>query len=179
MATTTETTKERSLENIGKCAYESIAEMVAALECDYDRIEELRGEQQAYSETGDVNDPEHDAALERWAEENPDDAEELAELADAAGDCESREDAEKRISEDPLSVRIFGERINGEWEADRFEILLGTGGPATRIVGELSEHGEPTSASIEAQDWFKPWTEYHDADEETLLTYCRQFYFGD
>ena len=71
-------------------------------------------------------------------------------------------------------MRIFGELIDGEWEADNYELLLGTGGPAVRIVGDLGEHKEPTSARLEVQDWFKPWTEYSDEnhDDNMLLAYA-------
>lgn len=149
---------------IGKPAYDSICDMVAALECDYERLEELKAERDA--------DP-------QWATENPDEAEELAELEAAAGDCTDREDAERRIHEDPLSLRIFGERTDGKWEADRFELLLATGGPAVRIMGELDSHGEPDRAWLEVQDWFKPWSQFFGADQDKLLTYCRCFYFAE
>ncbi len=54
-----------------------------------------------------------------------------------------------------------------------------TGGPATRIIGELNEHGEPTRARLQVQDWGTPWTDYRGGDQETLLTYARCFYFGE
>jgi hypothetical protein len=160
--------KERSLQDIGRGAYECIAEMVAALECDYDRLAELR-------ELRDT--PSTNWSADTWTDER----EELAELETAAGECESREDAETRISEDPLSIEVRGDwRAVGEAEdagEGEFCILLGTGGPATRIRGELSG-GEPARAWIEAQDWGTPWTHYFGADQDTLLTYARQFYFG-
>jgi hypothetical protein len=75
-------------------------------------------------------------------------------------------------------------------EAEEFNILLATGGPAVRIVGELDQ-GEPSRAWLEVQDWFTPWTEYvgttsksdpgmleNQASQDVLLTYARQFYFG-
>jgi hypothetical protein len=117
------------LRRIGACAYESIAEMVAALHRDA-----------------------------------------------TADDCE--ETARDRIEEDALSVRVFGERTAGGWTADRYELLLTTGGPAVRIVGDLCD-GEPHSARLEVQDWFQPWTEYHDADPAILLEYAACFYFGE
>ena len=42
---------------------------------------------------------------------------------------------------------------------EEFEILLCTGGPACRIVGDLDESCQPSSARIEHQDWGTPWTE--------------------
>lgn len=165
------------VEKIGAPAYGSIADMVAALECDYDRLEELRDQRKDHQHLEDNDAPALVPMDQLWAEANPDDAEELAELEAAAGECESREDAETRISEDPLDITIRGERRNGEWEADEFTILLSTGGPAVRIKGELGQHNEPDRAWLEVQDWFKPWTQYFPADQDTLLTYCRQFCF--
>lgn len=67
-------------------------------------------------------------------------------------------------------------------EAAEYRILLCTGGPAVRIIGELGKYAEPETARIEYQDWDTPWEEYvitNAKDQEALLTYCRQFYFGE
>lgn len=185
-------TRENSLQEIGRNAYESIAAMVAALDCDYDRLEELR---EAFSDWRDLivenaevegRPPVDPATITRdsWAIVN-EDAEELAELesAAAAGDvnypCKDRDEARQKIEEDALSLRIFGERVNGEWTADKFELLLTTGGPAVRIMGEIDEHGEPDRAWLEVQDWGTPWTQYIGADQDTLLSYARCFYMGE
>ena len=92
-----------------------------------------------------------------------------------------REDAEQRIHEDPLSIELTGTWTIGETPvADRALILLGTGGPATRIVCELDEHMQPHRAWIQAQDWGTPWTDVlGGVDSDALLTYCQQFYFGE
>jgi hypothetical protein len=156
----------QKLQDIGRGAFESIADMVAALECDYDRLEELK------------------EFKEREGLMNTDALDELRELQQTAGECTSREEAEQRIMEDPLSIEVRGGWVS-YGEQDRlgapteFKILLGTGGPATQIRGELDEHGEPVRAWVEAQDWFTPWTEYVGGDSDTLLTYCRCFYFGE
>jgi hypothetical protein len=169
-------TKERDLQEIGANAYSCIVDMVNALECDWDRLAELR-EEAADLVRGAVDDPAGAEALEAWKQEN---AEELAELEAEAGEAESREDAERRIAEDPLSIEVrSGWTSLGEpLEAEDFNILLATGGPAVRIVGELDQHGEPSRAWLEVQDWFTPWTEYVGASQDVLLTYARQFYFG-
>ena len=160
-------TKDRDLQEIGRSAFASIQEMVTALECDYDRLTELRDERANLEES----------ALQAWDEEN---GEELKDLADTAGDCTSREEAEERIHEDPLSVEVrSGWTSVGElMEAEEFVILLGTGGPAIRIRGELDD-GQPSRAWLEVQDWFTPWTEYIGASQDVLLTYAQQFYFGE
>lgn len=96
------------------------------------------------------------------------------------------EEAEQAIHDDPLSVMV-----RSDWYAvgsdipkpAEFEILLCTGGPAVRILGELDEHYQPVKAIIQHQDWFKPWTDWQPSGasdkQEILLAYCRQFYFGD
>lgn len=146
--------------------YESICEMVAALDVDYDRLEELRTERDGLTEE----------ELRDWP-----DSGELSEMEDAAGDCKSQDDAQERIQEDPLSVQVRSDWVNpGEdMEACEFEILLCTGGPAVRIRGELDDFKEPISARIEHQDWGTQWTPYHGAEQATLLAYCQQFYFGE
>lgn len=219
------------LQDIGKSAFESIAEMVAALECDYDRLEELRdagitkvtapSAWASYLINGDatgIDDREQEEADAMVAHiglgsptdcddagfvSNPDygayggdcqtytfydgtvfdetTREEFKELTAAAGECKDREEAEQRIMEDPLSLQVRGDwHSPGEEDstAAEFELLLGTGGPAVRIIGELSS-GEPTRARLQTQDWFLPWTDYIGGDSETLLTYCRCFYFGE
>ena len=156
--------KYDELQKIGANAMSCIADMVAALECDYDRLEELRGERSDYKSE------EH---AETWEVAFPDESTELAELEAAAGGCTSREDAEQRIQEDPLSLEVrSGWTSPGEpLEAEEFCLLLSTGGPATRIVGEI-RNGQAYRPRLEAQDWFTPWTEYADSDRDILESYC-------
>ena len=167
------------LQEIGKSAFASIAEMVAALECDYERLQDLADAMLEHNE-----DQSKFTQLGAWSACYPAEAEELNELQEAAGDCESREDAEQRIMEDSLSLEFRGDWYTSDTEpADaakpvEFILLLGTGGPATRLLGEIS-HGEPTHVRLQAQDWGTQWTDYIGADQETLLTYCRCFYFGE
>lgn len=178
---TTSTDKYESLKAIGKSAMDSIAEMVAAAEMDWDRLEELRDDRDNFEpNTNPDGTPILDDNGEplTWDDAFPDDAEELEELEETAGDCDDQEDAEQRVLEDPLSVEY-----RTDWKSakeflepatpDEFCILLSTGGPATRIVGELDQ-GEPDRAWLEVQDWGTPWTQYFDADREVLLSYARR-----
>ncbi|QRF76174.1 hypothetical protein Thermo_01691 [Thermoplasmatales archaeon] len=85
------------------------------------------------------------------------------------------------IEEDPLEVQVRSGWTNpGEkLEPEEFEILLCTGGPAVRIVGEFDSDGRPKRAWMEYQDWGTPWTEYLDMSSEKrqhLLTYSEQFF---
>jgi hypothetical protein len=113
-----------------------------------------------------------------------DEAEELAELEEAAGDCENEDEARDRILEDALSVEVrSGWHSVGETlEPSEFSILLCTGGPAVRIRGELNQYKEPHQAWLEFQDWFTSWEELVAPGEgasEALLKYAQQFHFGE
>ncbi len=92
------------------------------------------------------------------------------------------EDIEQRIAEDPLSVEVRSDwHMPGQDnEPSKFMILLCTGGPAVRIIGDLDDYQQPTTAQLEYQDWFTPWETYSLAEDEeqALLTYARQFYYG-
>lgn len=103
-------------------------------------------------------------------------------------DEEARDKAREEIQEDALSVQVRSGWYtpgDGDGSPEEFELLLGTGGPAVRIIGDLDHHGQPTSARLETQNWGTPWTEYrgwngaHSAYQATLLAYCQCFYFGE
>lgn len=94
--------------------------------------------------------------------------------------------ARERIQEDALCIEVRSDWHNpGSDDIDtqdcEFAILITTGGPAARIVGELDRYKQPSKARFEYQDWFKPWTEaYTDsADDAVMLQYAQQFYFGE
>ena len=173
------------VEAIGKPAYEAIAEMVAALKCDYDCLEALRDEREALMGNRDLAAEEEGkedefqaavAAIDQWDKAHHD---ELRDLEAAAGDCTSEEDARQRIKEDPLvEVRSGWTAPDNSMKAEKFCLLLSTGGPATRIVGDL-DRDSPSEPRLEVQDGFKPWTEYCPAEEDVLQAYCECFYFGE
>ncbi len=208
MADTKEAKEEvHWVDAIGAPCFSCLAEMVAALNCDYERLEELRDEhetlfdaakearenllaygtvaaedQEGEEESAELVkiDNEASAALGSWLEENEDELKELAEAAVPCGNkCESREDAEQMIQEDPLSVEVRSGWVSpgGDMSPGEFQILLSTGGPASRIMGELDGNGEPHRAWLEVQDWWKPWTQYQPADPDVLLSYARCFMF--
>lgn len=173
----------------------SIAAMVAALNVDYDRLEELRDEKQALSDNvseahdarahnpcDETEKAHHEAMRENseWLDEN---GQELAELEEAANGNDSEDEAREAIQNDALEVQV-----RSDWHtpstlsdsASEFYILLCTGGPAVRIMGELDDNCYPCRAWIEYQDWGTPWTHAVSViDQDVLLQYCRQFYFGE
>ena len=87
----------------------------------------------------------------------------------------------------PLSVLVrSGWYVPGtpEQQPEEFEILLSTGGPACRIIGELDRGSVAWQSGcrpvIQHQDWYKPWTESSYAvDTNALLWFCEQFYYGE
>lgn len=166
-----------SAENQARAQVASIVAMVAALECDYERLEELREELADFVADSPLSD--EDAAY-KWRADNPGEAEELAELEEAAGDCEDEDEARERILEDALSVEVrsgwasLGETLQPE----EFRIVLCTGGPHVEIVGDLDDNSEPDRVRIIYKDWGTSG-ELFDFDRDAVLTYCRQFYFGD
>jgi hypothetical protein len=178
------TTKtDNHAEEQAEAQYSSIVRMLAALTCDYDRMQELRDERDELNSA--INDTEQDSAereharadFRQWEADN---ADELAELEDAAGECTDEEEARQIIQEDPLEVQVRSdwESPGAPLEAVEFMILLCTGGPAVRIVGELNR-GEPCRAWLEYQDWGTPWTQYFGVSSDTLCEYAANFFFGE
>ena len=107
----------------------------------------------------------------------------IVEMVNDLNNAEDTEEAGQRIQEDPLSVQV-----RSDWEdpsdnlkATEFNILLCTGGPAVRIIGDLDNYQYPETARLQYQDWFTQWEDYPlDQDEENaLITYAQQFYFGE
>ncbi len=213
----------------------SVCAMVAALEVDYDRLQELRekramprfvagrnmpgympdNEPASFDSAEDArayiademeqenDDVPEDAVLEcrngsgeygatfgNWhywvtqdgtmLDDDPDEVEELAELEEAAGDCESEDAARQRIEEDALSVEVRSSwtSVGEDLMPEEFRIVLCTGGPHVEIVGDLDESREPSRVRVIYKDWSESG-ELFDFDHDAVLTYCRCFFFGE
>ena len=104
---------------------------------------------------------------------------ELIELLEKAekGNDEESEEARQRITEMPLEVAT-GKDFNG---TRTFMILLGTGGPAMRITGDLDEYDQPEQAVYQFQNWGTKWTSANATkkEEKILLDFARYFYFEE
>jgi hypothetical protein len=75
-----------------------------------------------------------------------------------------------RPSEDPDDDETYG-----------FCILLSTGGPALRIVGELNQWQEPARCWLEIQDWGTPWTRHFSRSAEratAIRWFASLFHYG-
>lgn len=107
----------------------------------------------------------------------------LSEIADARTFDElGRDDAEavtEYARELALSVCVrSGWVLVGEpLEPEEFELLLSTGGPACRIVGDLRDE-EPCRAEIQWQDWGTRWTPLAGQRSDALDWFAGLFYFG-
>jgi hypothetical protein len=99
----------------------------------------------------------------------------------------AKEEIEERLRDGVLEVCVRsgwyypGSVKDSNGNAEEFKILLTTGGPALRIVGELNEHLSPLNNRMEYQDWGTPWTEYRltNEEQEAVDWYCSLFYFGE
>ena len=163
----------------------SIAAMVSAINCDYDRLQELRDERESLADEIDGIDTasayglekEKAAreALENWDIEN---AEELEALEIDAGECADSDEAREIVQNDPLSVEVRSGWVSATdaMTGEEFRIVLCTGGPHVEIRGEL-DSGTPSRAWLQYQDWGTPMTRYFDIEQSTLLAYCQEFYF--
>lgn len=163
-----------------KAQAESIAAMVAAINCDYDRLQELRDEREALADATDEADNNADErkALEALAAWDIENAEELEALEIEAGECADSDKARENVQNDPLSVEVRSgwDIVGGDLSAAEFRIVLCTGGPHVEIRGEL-DNGTPCRAWMMYQDWGTPLTQYFDGEGSTLLAYCQEFYF--
>ena len=154
-----------------------IRDMLAAVSLDWERLEELRTERADLAERLEeceaayaYHDSDNTKTTPEWvelkdarealAEWDNDNTEELCDLEHSAGDYESQEEAEQAIYENPLSIeyRSGWASSREEMQPEEFQILLCTGGPAVRIMGELNWDGQPDRAWFEYQDWGTPWT---------------------
>lgn len=184
VATTTTTTSHS--EQQAQAQFESIIKMVDALDRESaastyasnlsrERCVELLAEIGVDSSDNELVETLREAVAVNLADETLDDP-----------DFEFDEDeARQAINEDPLSIEVRSnwytlDADEAQRKPSEFCILLCTGGPAVRIVGDLDENSQPSRPRLQHQDWGTPWMEYSPANGSgALQTYCEQFYFGE
>jgi hypothetical protein len=99
---------------------------------------------------------------------------------DGTNHSEVAEWIEEAMQEAPLSVTVrSGWASPEEMEAEEFQILLSTGGPALAIFGDLDRYIEPARPRLMHQDWGTPWTEFFNVDDEALQWFASFFWFGN
>jgi len=103
--------------------------------------------------------------------------------AEFDGEVLTEEKIITRIQELPLSLEIQScWHSPGQTAIEgRFQILLCTGGPAVRIIGDLDKYYTPDSARLQMQDWLLDWKDFwlSSYDEEILLDFSRLFSFSE
>lgn len=153
---------------------QSIVELMAAYNCDFDRLEDLRDERSDW-----LDENTNDTAM--WALANPDDAEELAELEAQAGEYEDQDSVRDAIMEDPLSIET-----RSDWtcvgdsdglQPAEYRIVLCTGGPHVELVGDLDMHGEPEHVRVLYRDWGCHGELFY-FDHKAVLEYAQQFTYN-
>lgn len=80
------------------------------------------------------------------------------------------------ILEQPLSVTL--ESVDPWREECEWSILLGTGGPAVRILVITDMVGTVERAEYQFQDWFTPWTTATDQNDQLIEEFASHFCFG-
>ena len=89
-----------------------------------------------------------------------------------------------RVQEDALSVEVRDDWYVPSRKSEgpvEFKILVSTGGPAFRIIGECDQHGQPENVRAEHQDWGTPWikVELSNAEQEAVDWFAGLFYYGE
>jgi hypothetical protein len=87
--------------------------------------------------------------------------EKYEEIHNESNNADNDEDAHKWAVEQPLSVLVKSgwTEVGKPMHAYEFELLMGSGGPAVRITGDLDEMYQPEAGTIrlEVQNWGTPW----------------------
>ena len=102
-------------------------------------------------------------------------------LDDRAEDV--RETLEEAAREMALSVEVrTGWHTPGaDADPEEYRVLITWGGPACQITGRLGEHGEPSGAEMQVQDWFSVWEPLGTTatEDDAMLWFAGLFYYGD
>ena len=97
-------------------------------------------------------------------------------------DYDSQDELRESVLNSALSVEFrsgWYSSPEDETKAEEFKILLSTGGPALRVIGELDDYG-PVNPKLQFQDWGTPWTDFEITEDQqkALNWFCNCFYFG-
>lgn len=176
------TEQQESLQEIGKAAMSSITEMIdatnreRAAESFSDSLTREQCIKILTEECGIECDDEDLETLREAVASNIED-----ETCEPDGWEFDEDSAREAIQEDPLEITMRSDWVSSKDEMvpSEYCILLCTGGPAVRIIGDL-DGGEPTSARLQVQDWFTPWTDcfFSSDEDEDLLAYASNFFFA-
>jgi hypothetical protein len=166
----TNETPKSNAEEPALAQYRSICLMLEAVNFDYNYYSEMSD--LADNSMGYSSDEGIEGAKE-WLQENP----------KPFDDIDNADDAADHLREDALEVLVRTDwHYYGSTDIQtptEFCILLCTGGPAVRIIGELDEDGSPMRAWLEYQDWGTPWTHLYIEGSNAILCRYASYYLGD
>lgn len=94
----------------------------------------------------------------------------LIERCTEYGHDEWADELRQRLMEMPLCVDL--QSIDVPNETARWSVLLGTGGPADRVLVEADWDGGIERATYQHQDWFTPWIDATDQDDDTVVAFA-------
>ena len=96
-------------------------------------------------------------------------------------DFDSQDELRENVLNSALSIQFRSgwETHYENFKAKEFEILLSWGGPALRVIGEITDYGSK-NPKIQFQDWGTPWTDFEitEDQQDALNWFCNCFYFG-
>ena len=97
-------------------------------------------------------------------------------------DFDSQDQLRESVLNSALSVEFrsgWYSSPEDETKAEEFKILLSTGGPALRVIGELDDYG-PVNPKLQYKDWGTPWIDFEITEDQqkALNWFCNCFYFG-
>lgn len=113
------------------------------------------------------------ASYDRWAEDLP------ALLSTAHGESGANDDEMDMAREDLEQSVLDVSRLSRHFrlEEDTWEILISTGGPASRVLVTTDYDGEVAHAEYQYQGWFTPWTAADNQDSDLVESFARVFCF--
>ena len=96
-------------------------------------------------------------------------------------DFKSQDELRESILNSALSIQFRSgwETFKEDFKPTEFKILLSWGGPALRVIGEISENFA-VNPKLQYQDWGTPWIDFEITEEQqdALNWFCNCFYFG-
>ena len=169
----TNQTETNYAEQQAQSQVDSIVALMAAFDCDFDQLDELREQRSDW-----MDEHANDAAL--WATKNPNDATELAALEAKAGEYDDQADVADAISDTPLSIEVrsaWTTLDDGPLTPSEYRIVLCTGAPHVELVGDLDCHDEPDTVRVIYKDW-DCLGELFDFDRDAVLRFARFFQYN-
>lgn len=80
-------------------------------------------------------------------------------------------EGENELADHILEMKLI--TTHHDSDTKEWSIVLGTGGPAYRVLATVDEKGEVIDADFQFQDWFQPWTSATNQDKELMIDFAQ------